>query len=90
MKLVLLYLLIINVLGLLFMLSDKLRATKNKWRIPETRLILVALLGGSIGVFAGMHLFRHKTRHPKFAIGVLVILAVQVVGAVVVFPLFIK
>ena len=86
MKLVLLYLLIINVLGLLFMLSDKLRATKNKWRIPETRLMLVALLGGSIGVFAGMHLFRHKTRHPKFAIGVPVILAVQVVGAVVVFP----
>lgn len=86
MKLVLLYLLIINVLGLLFMLSDKLRATKNKWRIPEARLMLVALLGGSIGVFAGMHLFRHKTRHPKFAIGVPVILAVQVVGAVVVFP----
>ena len=76
------YLHIINALGFWIMLADKRRAKRNVWRIPEARLMLTAALGGSIGVLAGMYLFRHKTKHPKFTLGVPLILAVQVVIAV--------
>ena len=86
MKFFLSYLLIINALGFAFMLTDKLRARKNRWRIPEARLMLMAFLGGSGGILAGMYLLRHKTLHPKFSIGVPVIFAVQVVFAAVLLP----
>ena len=75
----LVYLLIINALGFWLMLIDKRKAQKNRWRIPEATLITVALLGGSVGIIAGMRLFRHKTRHPKFSLGLPVIFALQVV-----------
>ena len=81
MKILLWYLLIINAIGFLIMLVDKLRARKNAWRIPEARLMLISTIGGSIGMLAGMYLFRHKTLHPKFTIGVPLILAAQVVIA---------
>lgn len=77
MKIIFLYLLIINAVGLLYMLADKHRARKNLWRIPESRLILIAVIGGSIGIYSGMQLARHKTKHPKFFIGVPVIMALQ-------------
>ena len=76
-----LYLLIINALGLLIMLADKEKAKKNRWRIPESTLLTVAALGGSIGCYAGMRLFHHKTRKPKFYIGIPVIFAVQLLIA---------
>ena len=71
------YLLIINAAGLLLMLADKFRAQTKRRRIPEATLMVVALLGGSIGSLAGMYLFRHKTKKPKFYIGIPLILAVQ-------------
>ena len=86
MKLILYYLLIINVLGLWFMLWDKLQARKMRWRIPEARLMFIAFVGGSLGILLGMHLFRHKTLHPKFFIGVPAIFAVQIVLAVLALP----
>ena len=61
------------------MLLDKLKAKKNAWRIPERTLLMIAILGGSVGSLLGMYLVRHKTKHPKFTIGVPLILAVQVV-----------
>jgi uncharacterized membrane protein YsdA (DUF1294 family) len=73
------YLAIINALGLLLMLADKLRAKKKQWRIPERILLLVAFLGGSLGTMLGMYAFRHKTKHPRFSIGVPVIMIVQAV-----------
>ena len=76
-----LYLLIINALGLLIMLVDKEKAKKHLWRIPESTLLTVAVLGGSVGCYAGMRVFHHKTRKPKFYIGVPVIFAVQVLVA---------
>lgn len=76
------YLLIVNALGFVLMLADKRKARKKKWRIPESTLMLVALIGGSIGCLSGMYLFQHKTRHPKFTVGVPLILALQVVFAV--------
>ncbi len=74
MKLLLPYLILINFFGFFLMLLDKQKARRNAWRIPERALILAALIGGSVGVYAGMQLFRHKTRHPKFYIGIPVIL----------------
>lgn len=79
-KLILLYLLIINAVGFLLMLVDKFKAKKNLWRIPEATLMLVAAIGGSVGSLIGMYLVRHKTKHPKFTLGIPLILAVQLVG----------
>ena len=76
MKLLLYYLLIINAAGLLLMLVDKWKAKKNRWRVRESTLLLVAALGGSVGCLIGM-LFRHKTRHLKFTLGIPLILAAQ-------------
>ena len=90
MKLLLYYLLIINAAGFLLMLVDKWKAKKNRWRIRESTLLLVAALGGSVGSLAGMYLFRHKTLHLKFTVGIPVILAGQCVLAVVVMALAAK
>ena len=84
MKLLLFYLLLINAAGLALMLVDKWKAKKNRWRIRESTLLLVAALGGSIGSLAGMYLFRHKTQHLKFTLGIPLILAGQCFVAVLV------
>lgn len=78
MKIFSIYLLLINAAAFALMLADKLKAQKNRWRIPERTLMLSAALGGSIGALAGMYLFRHKTRHLKFTIGIPAILIVQI------------
>jgi len=85
MKLVFIYLSVINALGFLLMLVDKWKARTNRWRIPEATLMTVAALGGSIGSLAGMYLVRHKTKHLKFTVGIPLILAVQVVAATWIF-----
>ena len=77
-KLIFLYLLIINAIGVLLMLGDKRMAQKKLWRIPESTLLTVAAMGGSIGSLIGMYAFRHKTKHLKFTLGVPAILALQV------------
>lgn len=77
------YLVIMNAIGFLIMLADKKKAIRGAWRIPERTLMAVAILGGSIGCLLGMKLFRHKTKHLKFTIGVPLILALQVVLGVV-------
>ena len=87
MKLLLYYLLIINAAGLLLMLVDKWKAKKNRWRVRESTLLLVAALGGSVGCLIGMYLFRHKTRHLKFTLGIPLILAGQCIAAVLVMAL---
>lgn len=78
------YLLIINALGFTLMLADKWKAKKNLWRIPEKILFLVGLAGGSLGCLLGMYTVRHKTKHLKFTIGMPVILAVQILAAVLI------
>ena len=87
MKLLLYYLLIINAAGFLLMLVDKWKAKKNRWRVRESTLLSIAALGGSIGSLAGMYLFRHKTQHLKFTLGVPLILAAQCLVAVVLMAL---
>ncbi|MDY3249542.1 MAG: DUF1294 domain-containing protein [Candidatus Choladocola sp.] len=71
------YVTLINLIGFLIMGLDKLKAKRRKWRIPEKTLFTVALLGGSIGTLTGMYVFRHKTRHLSFAIGIPAILVIQ-------------
>lgn len=87
MKPLLVYLFLINAVGFFFMLADKQKAKKNKWRIREATLLGIAVIGGSIGIMCGMRLFRHKTLHPKFSIGVPLILALQIVAAVIILTL---
>lgn len=82
MKYLIFYLLIINAAGFLLMLVDKYKARKNLWRIPEATLMGVAAIGGSIGSLLGMYTVRHKTKHPKFTVGIPVILALQIAAAV--------
>ena len=87
MKLLLYYLLLINAAGLALMLVDKWKAKKNRWRVRESTLLLVAALGGSVGSLAGMYLFRHKTQHLKFTLGIPLILAAQCFVVVLVMAL---
>ena len=85
MKYFLLYLLLINAAAFLLMLVDKLKAKKNRWRIPERTLFGSALLGGSVGALLGMYTFRHKTRHLSFTLGMPAILIAQVALAIWIF-----
>lgn len=62
------YLIIINLLSFILYGLDKFKAINNKWRIPETLLLTISLLGGSIGSITGMYIFRHKTKKLKFII----------------------
>lgn len=82
MKYLYLYLTIINALGLLLMLADKQKARRGAWRIPERTLLWVAALGGSLGSWVGMQMFRHKTKHLKFTIGIPIFLALHIVGLI--------
>ena len=82
MKLLYCYLLIINAAGFLLMLVDKWKAKKNRWRIRESTLLIVAALGGSVGSLLGMYIFRHKTLHLKFTLGIPLILAAQCIAVV--------
>ena len=85
MKYFLLYLLLINAAAFLLMLVDKIKAKKNRWRIPERTLFGSALLGGSIGAILGMYTFRHKTKHLSFTLGMPAILIAQVALAIWIF-----
>lgn len=76
------YLIFMNILAFLLMANDKQRARHKKWRIPEKTLFLTAILGGSIGSILGMQIFRHKTRHTAFVIGMPCILVIQIILAV--------
>ncbi len=78
MKILLIYLVIINAAGCLLMLADKIKAKKKAWRIPEATLMGVAAIGGSLGSLVGMQLWRHKTKHPKFSVGIPVLLALHI------------
>lgn len=70
-------LLTLNLLTFIIYGIDKFKAKKAKWRIPESTLLLLAVFGGSIGAWLGLQVWRHKTQHKKFYIGIPVIMAVQ-------------
>lgn len=86
MKFLLIYLLIINATSWLFMLADKQKAIRGAWRIPEATLLTLAALGGSLGAVLGMRMFRHKTLHLKFSLGLPVLLAVHILLLIFLIP----
>ena len=78
MDIIVLYLIIINALSFVLMLVDKYKAQNNLWRIPEATLLTVAAIGGSFGCYAGMMWCRHKTKHPKFRIGIPILMTAHI------------
>ena len=89
MKLFAIYLVVMNVLVVAVMWSDKRRARLHRWRIPEKVLFGVSLLGGSAGTWAGMYLFRHKTKHWYFVVGMPLILVCQAALAIYLVHLYV-
>ena len=77
-KIILCYLLAVNLATFLLYGIDKYKAKKNRWRIPEATLLTVAAIGGSIGAWAGMRVWHHKTMHKKFKYGIPIIIIMQV------------
>lgn len=73
----LIYLIVMNLIGLAVMAMDKSKARHHAWRIPEKTLFLVSILGGSAGTWAGMYLFHHKTKHWYFRWGFALLTAAQ-------------
>ena len=79
------YLIIINILSFIIYGIDKLKAIKKKERISEKTLILIGILGGSIGSLIGMNLFRHKTKKLKFIISLPLILIIHIIVVIYLF-----
>ena len=80
-----LYLFVINVLTFLLYGIDKWKAKRARWRSPESVLLGMAAVGGSIGAWLGMRVWHHKTQHKKFRFGVPAILLAQIVLLVWIF-----
>ncbi len=84
-KLIIIYLVAINLISFLVMGNDKRKSKKHGFRTPESVLFILALLGGSIGSIAGMFIFRHKTKHWYFVVFMPLILILQIAAVVAIF-----
>lgn len=73
------YFIIINIVSLILFYIDKRRAVKHRWRISEAALLTFAFIGGSFGAYAGMNLFRHKTKHAKFYISIPLFMVLHII-----------
>ena len=82
MNIILGYLLAVNIATFFLYGIDKYKAKKGRWRISEATLLMMAVIGGSIGAWAGMRLLHHKTMHKKFKYGIPIINIMQVALAV--------
>lgn len=87
-KLLLIYITLVSVITFIVFGIDKLKAKKSWWRIPESTLMVLAVIGGSIGALLGMYVFHHKTLHKKFTIGIPVILILQIAVVAFIFIRF--
>lgn len=72
------YLISINIIAFMTIYIDKEKAIKHKWRIKESNLFLLAIIGGSLGTYLGMYSFHHKTKHKKFILGIPLIMFFQI------------
>ena len=77
-KFILIYMAVVSLIGFFVMGIDKLKAKRGAWRIPEKTLLLMAFIGGGAGVWLGMEVFRHKTKHWYFKYGMPAILILQI------------
>ena len=71
------YLIFINVISVIICVADKIKASMGSWRIPEKTLLILSLIGGSVGMYIAMRIVRHKTKHKKFMIGIPLIILLQ-------------
>ena len=78
MNIILYYLLAVNIATFFLYGIDKYKAKKGKWRVSEATLLMMAVIGGSIGAWSGMRLWHHKTMHKKFKYGIPIIIIMQV------------
>ncbi|MBO5720032.1 MAG: DUF1294 domain-containing protein [Bacteroidales bacterium] len=69
---------VVNLIAFILFAVDKYKSKKSKWRISERTLIVISLIGGSVGALLAMKKFHHKTKHKKFTIGVPLILVAQI------------
>ena len=72
------YLVLVNIIAFITIYIDKKKAIKHKWRIKESTLFLLSIIGGSLGTLLGMYTFRHKTKHKQFTLGIPLILIIQI------------
>jgi uncharacterized membrane protein YsdA (DUF1294 family) len=79
MKVLLVYLAVINIIAFLIMGVDKFKAQRHKWRISELNIFIMGIIGGAFGVFLGMGIFHHKTKHRKFTLGVPLVLVLNII-----------
>ena len=84
----LIYLAAVSLFAVIITVSDKIRAMRGGWRVRESTLLIVSALGGSIAMLLTMLLIRHKTRKPKFMLGIPLIIILQIAAAVLVWRLF--
>jgi len=84
-KIALTCMLAMSIVGFSAMGIDKSKARRNAWRIPEKTLLMIAFLGGGAGVWLGMEVFRHKTKHLQFKLGVPIICLIEFIVACYVF-----
>lgn len=82
MNIILYYLLAVNIATFFLYGIDKYKAKNGRWRISEATLLTMAVIGGSMGAWAGMRLWHHKTMHKKFKYGIPIIIILQVALAV--------
>ena len=82
-KNIVIYIFAVNLIAFLAMYIDKKKAKWGKWRIKESTLFTLVLLGGGIGGIAGMYIFRHKTKKTRFVIGFPMILIVEIISIII-------
>ncbi len=87
---ILIYLAVINIISFILPPVDKAKAKKGKWRIRERTLFIFSAIGGSAAMYLSMQIFRHKTQHRSFMIGIPVIFVVQLATAIAVWFMFFR
>ena len=78
-KFFIIYIIIINIITFITMYVDKRKAYYGKWRVKESTLFILVMLGGGLGGIVGMYLFRHKTKKKYFTIGFPLILILEII-----------
>lgn len=74
------YIAFINLAAFFTIFYDKKMAINSRWRIAEKQIFLICLLGGSVGTYVAMNIFRHKTKKKKFKIGVPILIIINMVA----------
>lgn len=85
---ILMYLAVISLIAAAVTISDKMRAGRGAWRVPEATLLFLSALGGSVAMYLTMRLIRHKTKHIKFMLGIPLILFFQIIAVMYLFHRF--